>query len=134
MESNNKTVMVVDDEVDTVYIVRRLLENNNFNVLTAYDGDEAIKLIQNTEPDVMILDIMMPGATPKKIIEELKSLGRSTKVVYLSCLKESDKDAIEVRRRLLPENNLSFIAGYIEKPFDNKDLLGKIQGIVYPPN
>jgi len=53
-------ILVVDDDLDLVYMVKAVLEKNGYEVMTAYDGYQALKLIKTNVPDLMIVDLTMP--------------------------------------------------------------------------
>jgi len=123
-------VMIVDDEVHTVRLVKRLLEREGYEVAFAYNGDEALEAMSKFTPDVMLLDIMMPGLTPKAVIEKMRQVGKKVKIFYFSALKESHETSDRIKKELVSENDRDYIVGYIEKPFDNQDLLARIRAVV----
>ena len=120
-------VMIVDDEVHTVRLVKRLLERAGYEVRFAYNGEEALKVLSEYDPQVMLLDIMMPGLPPKKVIEKLRKWGKKVGIFYFSALKESHEASDRIKKELVSENDRDYIVGYIEKPFDNQELLDKIR-------
>jgi CheY-like chemotaxis protein len=120
-------IMVVDDEVHTVRLVKRLLERAGYEVQSAYNGEEALKVLSGFDAEVMLLDIMMPGLPPKKVIDELRNRGRKVKIFYFSALKESHEASDRIKKELVSENDRDYIVGYIEKPFDNQDMLDRIK-------
>ncbi len=120
-------VMVVDDEVHTVRLVRRLLERAGYEVQFAYNGEEALNVLSHFDPDIMLLDIMMPGLPPKSVIEKLREQGRKVRIFYFSALKEDHEASDRIKKELISDDDRDYIAGYIEKPFDNHDMLDKIR-------
>lgn len=123
-------IMIVDDEVHTVRIVKRLLEREGYEVAFAYNGDEALEVMSKFTPDVMLLDIMMPGLPPKAVIEKMRQVGKKVKIFYFSALKESHETSDRIKKELVSDNDRDYIVGYIEKPFDNQDLLARIRAVV----
>lgn len=119
-------VLVVDDEHSTTRLVQRLLEREGHEVETAGDGDAAMKKIGG-DYDVLLLDIMMPGAKPKDVLEKLKEIKAKTRVYYFSALKQDDPASQRVRSGQVGDETHEYIVGYIEKPFDNKELVEKIR-------
>jgi len=109
-----KTVMIVDDEKDIRDSVKTILEKEGYNVVTAIDGDDALKKVKVAKPDLVLLDIMMPGTPVKDIVPKLK-----TKVIYLSVVKISDLEKDE----LLGKN----VCEFVEKPFDIKYLVSEVK-------
>jgi len=123
-------VMIVDDEVHTVRLVKRLLEREGYEVQFAYNGEEALSVLSNFTPDVMLLDIMMPGLPPKAVIEKMRQMGKKTKIFYFSVLKESHETSDRIKKELISDNDGDYIVGYIEKPFDNQDMLNRIKKVL----
>jgi len=109
-----KTVMIVDDEKDIRDSVKTILEKEGYNVVTAVDGDDALKKVKVAKPDLVLLDIMMPGTPVKDIVPKLR-----TKVIYLSVVKISDLEKGE----LLGKN----VCEFVEKPFDIKNLVSEVK-------
>ncbi len=119
-----KKIMVVDDEENLLILIRDLLDSKGFDVVTAGNGREALEIIENEKPDLLLLDIMMPGMkgtdVAKKIRETPKT--RKTKIVFLTILKSK-----EINYRTLKK---LMILDYITKPFDNNDLIRRIEWAV----
>ena len=67
-----KTILIADDEVDIVETLKFVLETEGFNVITAYDGEEALKSAKEFMPDLMLLDVMMPKMNGYKVSRLLK--------------------------------------------------------------
>ena len=67
-----KTVLVADDESDIVETLQFMLESDGFEVLTAYDGEEALNIARRAIPDVILLDVMMPKINGYKVSRLLK--------------------------------------------------------------
>jgi putative two-component system response regulator len=67
-----QTILVVDDKLDTLLLVRELLTSRGYNVLTASDADEAVQTIRNERPDLILLDVIMPGRSGYDLCRELK--------------------------------------------------------------
>jgi len=67
-----KKVLVVDDDVSTVKFLSTALEENGYESLKAYNGKEGLELIQNENPDLVLLDVMMPKRTGFTLIKQLR--------------------------------------------------------------
>lgn len=114
---SNKTILVVDDEEDTVELASLILSYEGYKVLTANDGEEAINLLKTNEeiPDLILLDILMPKMSGLDVCKWIKSQDhlKSIPVLFFTA-KVGAKDK---------EEGLN--AGgddYIVKPFSTKDL------------
>ena len=68
----SQTILVVDDKLDTLLLVRELLTSRGYNVNTASDADEAVQVIQAERPDLILLDVIMPGRSGYDLCRELK--------------------------------------------------------------
>ena len=115
-----KSIMIVDDEPDNITTVMTILEANGFSVLTAVNGDDCLKQIKTgTKPDLILMDIMMPGTPVSKIIPQIKNIP----IAYLSVVRLSEAE----KEQLLGQKN---IVDFIQKPFDVNDLLERVKKIV----
>ena len=115
-----KKILIVDDEPDAVQFLGLRLANSGYKVLKAYSGAEAIKIAKKELPDLIILDILMPGLDGSKTAGLLKECPetKDIPVIFLTCLftKEDEKQS-NVR------GNMYFVA----KPYDGDQLLKVIK-------
>jgi len=120
-----KTIMVVDDEIDIRETLKMLLEKNGYNVITADNGDDCLKKLKVIKPDLILLDIMMPGLTTREILKGIDSNEnlKDVKIMFVTVVRlaETEKDDIVNR-----EN----IVGYVEKPFDIDMLIKKVREVL----
>jgi CheY-like chemotaxis protein len=115
-------VLVVDDETDTVFLAQRILERENFTVMTASNGEEALQLIQeqNLFPRLILLDIQMPRVDGLKVLETLRADDRFDGIIILIfTIRNVTKDA-ELAKQLGAD-------GYITKPFKAASLVKTIR-------
>lgn len=116
-----KKILLVDDEKDIVEMVRYNLEKENYFVITAYDGEEALTKVQDN-PDLVILDVMMPKLSGFEVCRRLRDDKKTEKlpVIFLTA-KASEADEI---------NGLNLGANdYIVKPISPKKLIARVQTI-----
>ena len=73
-KSNDKTIIVVDDNPDIVNIVKTILEGKGYNVMCAYSGAELFTKLKERKPDLIILDIMMPEMDGLEVLTRLKGV------------------------------------------------------------
>jgi DNA-binding response OmpR family regulator len=119
LESPHKRIMIIDDEVDTVDLVKYVLMEAGMDVISASTGDEAIKRITQNSPDVILLDLMMPDIDGWRMYEEIRQV-TNVPVIIVSAL--TDKDYV-VR-------GLKFGADdYIAKPFYPSELVARINRV-----
>jgi DNA-binding NtrC family response regulator len=77
-------VLLVDDEKDFVDYLAERLQIRDFNVTIAFSGDEAIKLVEENEFDVIVLDVQMPGKNGVETLKEIKSIEQLSQVIMLT--------------------------------------------------
>ncbi|MCH2035180.1 MAG: response regulator [Tenacibaculum sp.] len=119
----NRKILIVDDEPNIVMTLEYTFKKNNFEVYIARDGGEAIEIVENVKPNVVLLDIMMPnvdGYQTLEFIREHKEL-KDTKVVFLTAKnKASDID-----------KGLKLGADkYLLKPFSIKKIVSEINELL----
>lgn len=115
----SKRILVVDDEPDVVLIVKTGLEAEGYSTLAASNGADGYALAREEQPDLIILDVMMPEMDGFETLEKLKNDEATSQipVIMLTGLSERAK----IQRALV-----SGIAYYVVKPFEFEDLLQKV--------
>jgi DNA-binding response OmpR family regulator len=119
-----KKILLVDDEPNIIMALEYSLRKNNYDIFIARDGEEAINLIEKLEPDLVVLDIMMPKVDGYEVLEFLqqnKHLKHTTQTIVISAKhKESDvQKGLELGAK-----------DYIKKPFSMKKLLNRINELL----
>ncbi|MFC1621691.1 response regulator [Candidatus Omnitrophota bacterium] len=118
-----KKILVIDDEEDIQKLLKMRLEQENFQVVTAGDGDLGVKTAEKEIPDLIILDIMMPKMDGYSCLKEIRKLPK-TKDVFILMLSGKEEEKV---RDLFAFQKIS---GYVEKPFELDDLVAKIKEIL----
>lgn len=119
-----KKVLIVDDEEDLMQIVKLNLEaTDKYNVMTLSSAKDIISQVHSFYPDIILLDLLMPGIGGLEACEMLNndSVGRKTPIIIFSAL---DKDADKLKAYKLG------ITDYITKPVAADDLIDKIENIL----
>ena len=111
-----KTIMVVDDETDMRETLSSVLKKAGFSVITAVNGDDCLEKLKKAKPDLILLDIMMPGLSSRSLVEKVGKV----KVVYVSVVRLAEAEKGE----LLKKKN---IVAFIEKPFDVDELVETVK-------
>lgn len=114
-------VLVVDDSADIRLLARRLLERGGYEVRAAASAEEALVLIGEQAPAVILLDLGLPGMNGWDLLDSLRDTGRldRTRVIIFS----AHVDPREARRA--PHEGAS---GYLTKPFTGDQLLASVRG------
>lgn len=108
--------MIVDDEQDLREMINLLMQKEGFETEMAENGDEFLKKITKFHPDLITLDVMMPGLTTKNILERLKEKKMNPKIILLTVVQFSEKE----KQKLFKSGN---IVDYLTKPFEVGELI-----------
>ncbi len=114
-----KKVLVVDDEPDTLELVKLVLESAGFKTMLATSGREALKLAEASKPDLVLLDIMMPDMDGWEVFRKLKEKDPAIPIAILTA-KAQNID------RLLGLHVLK-ADDYITKPFGKNELIDRVK-------
>jgi two-component system alkaline phosphatase synthesis response regulator PhoP len=116
----DKKVLVVDDDAKTVELVKLYLDRDGYQVLTAYDGVEALRLAREGYPDLIVLDLMLPDIDGLEICRTLR--------------RESDVPIIMLTARTTDRDKLAGLDlgadDYVTKPFSPKELAARVRAVL----
>ena len=107
------TIAIIDDDIYIGDMLAELLQKNGYAVLRAYSGTEALYLLEHERPDLVLLDLMLPGLSGEEVLPHLDGV-----LVIILSAKSETKGKIDLL--------LAGAADYITKPFDNGELLARI--------
>jgi DNA-binding response OmpR family regulator len=116
-------ILVVDDEPDIVELVHDILTGNGFEVYTANSGEEALNMLDTVMPDLIVLDIVLPGLSGLELCRKIKSKSSlaNIRVLFLTVLgRPVDHSWMED----------AGCDGYLLKPFEKKELLQKVDAML----
>jgi len=113
-KGESKKILVVDDEKAICEILEEFLSLFGHSVTSANSGADAIEVVRRASPDVVFLDIRMPGMSGLDVLKEIKALDSSIRVIMISAF--GDEETESMARELGAD-------GYIQKPVDLPDLL-----------
>jgi DNA-binding response OmpR family regulator len=122
-----KEILIVDDEPDVVVPIQFLMEQQGYFVMVAERGEDALDLIYQYKPDLVILDILLPGIDGYEVCEiiRLDPSCRDVKIIFLTA-KDREVDIAK---------GLSLGAdAYITKPFSNTELVAKVKELLEETN
>jgi len=89
---DKKRILLVDDEEGIQLLYREEFEDEGYDVVSAYNGDEAIEIFTQTPPDLVILDINMPGMSGIEVLRRMKEINTDLPVILSSAYQEYKQD------------------------------------------
>jgi len=119
----SKTVLIVDDEPNIVVPIEFLMEQNGYSVLVAGSGEEALEIIAKYKPDLVLLDIMLPGIDGYEVCEiiRLDPELRAMKIIFLTA---KGRDVDVAKGMVLGAD------AYVIKPFSNAEILENVRKLL----
>ncbi len=121
---NNK-ILIADDEANIVLSLEYLMQREGFDVKVARDGEQALKLIEQDNPDLVLLDAMMPKKSGFEILQLVREERPRMKIIMLTA-KGRDTD-IEKGRALGADD-------YVVKPFSTRELVDRVHALLAGPS
>lgn len=116
-----KKILIVDDNIDNLLILEKILVKEGFQIIKTYDGKTATKLALTENPDLILLDIMMPDIDGISICKYLSANQKTKWTPIILITARTDPEAIQ-------EGLQSGAYDFIKKPYDKIDLLARING------
>ncbi|PHR23960.1 MAG: hybrid sensor histidine kinase/response regulator [Desulfotalea sp.] len=121
--SDKTSILIVDDNPNNLQVLGHLLKQENFSVAVSQDGQQALDYIAKKHPDIVLLDVMMPGMDGIEVCERIKANERSRQIPVLFITALSDSE----------DKMRGFRAGghdYITKPFLKEEVLARVRAVV----
>ena len=118
-------VLAVDDSAFTLTIISTYLEHSEFEVVAAArSGNQALEIFEELDPDVVLLDIVMPGLSGQETLKRMLSIKPNVKVVMVSSLgtEEDVQECLDIGAK-----------NFLPKPFTKEDLVHFLREIMDPP-
>ena len=113
-----KTILIVEDEQSIVDILSFILVKEGYDTLEALDGPTGLQLALEQNPDLVLLDLMLPGMSGFDVCRQIRQAGSTTPIVMLTAREEEDD---KVRGLELGADD------YITKPFKNRELIARVK-------
>ena len=107
----HQTVMLIDDETQWLDLIRQVLANESYNVITASSGEAALKKMHRRRPDLILSDVRMPVLNGFDLFEKVKNDPQLKGIPYVFMSSIDDFDAMRTAREIGADD-------YFEKPFD----------------
>jgi DNA-binding response OmpR family regulator len=117
------TILIIDDEKDLIELVRYNLEKDGFDVIAATDGQSGLEVVKKHRPDLVMLDLMMPGLDGLQVCQQLRGDPRSSRIpVIMLTAKATEADRV-VGLELGADD-------YITKPFSPREVVARIKAVL----
>jgi len=122
---------VIDDDPDLQTVVKSVLESKSYQVVAALDGDEGLRKVVDERPDLIILDVIMPGKSGFEVCREIKTDPKyyffSHIPVLMLTVYPDDREKMHLSMR---EGMTMEAEDYLHKPFDPKELLNRVEELL----
>ena len=118
-----KQILIVDDEQHIIELIQFNLENNNFNVIVSDNGEDALALANKEIPDVIVLDLMLPGIDGLEVCKRLRR-SEATKKIPIIMLTAKGEETDKVLGLELGADD------YLTKPFSIRELLARVKALL----
>jgi DNA-binding response OmpR family regulator len=120
---SRETILIVDDEEDIIELIKYNLKSEGYTILTAMTGEEAIKMAKNFQPDLLVLDLMLPGIDGLEVTRYLKKEDMTMDIPIVMVTAKGEESDIVTGLELGAND-------YISKPFSPKELTARIRAIL----
>ena len=123
MAEERKTILIVEDEPDTVTYLSTLLEDAGYSTVAAEDGDQGLEKVKASRPDLITLDISMPEKSGVRFYRDMKESNewKSIPIIIVTGISSEFEEFISTRRHVSPPE------GYLSKPIDKEEMLSLIK-------
>ena len=120
---SKETILIVDDEPDIIELIKYNLKNEGYLILTAQTGEQAVTIVKISHPDLMVLDLMLPGIDGLEVTKYLKSNEQTKDIPIVMLTAKGEESDIVTGLELGADD-------YISKPFSPKVLVARIRAIL----
>lgn len=108
-----QTILIIDDDAAVGNLEQEVLERSGYSVIRAYSGTEALLILKDNRPDLILLDLMLPGLSGEELLTKIKDIP----VIVVSA-KSAMQDKVDIL--------LGGATDYLTKPFDTKELAARV--------
>jgi DNA-binding response OmpR family regulator len=123
--------LLIDDDPDVHTVVKKILEPKSYEVISAYDGFEGLRKVVDERPDLIILDVIMPGKHGFDVCHELKTDEKyhffSNIPVLMLTVYPEDREKMHLSMR---EGMMMEAEDYLQKPVDAQELVKRVEGLL----
>ncbi len=120
-------ILIVDDETDLRFVIGKMLEREGYEVVEAQSGEDALELLKEIVPDLILLDVMMPGIDGWVTCSKIKGGQKTSNIpVVMLTAKVSDEDKVKALEECGAE-------WHVSKPIDRKKFLETVKWVLESP-
>jgi DNA-binding response OmpR family regulator len=124
-------ILIIDDDPDVHTVVKKILEGKSYEVISAYGGLEGLRMVVDERPDLIILDVIMPGKHGFEVCHELKTDEKyhffSNIPVLMLTVYPEDREKMHLSMR---EGMMMEAEDYLQKPVDAQELVKRVEGLL----
>ena len=120
--TDKKRILYIEDEEDTLQLVTILLENNGYEVVGVPNGEMGLTVMKDQKPDVVLLDLMLPGMSGKAVYRKMKADDGLKNIPIVLLTAWGASSGIGLNKDLVEE--------YLLKPFSSRDLLDALKRVL----
>jgi CheY-like chemotaxis protein len=123
MAEGRKTILIVEDEPDTITYLSTLLEDAGYSTVAAEDGDQALEQVKTSRPDLITLDITMPNRSGVGFYRDMKTSAewKGIPIIIVTGVTSDFEKFISTRKKVPPPE------GYLSKPIDQEEMLSLVK-------
>ena len=124
MTDEMATILCIEDEPEMIELIKLILGQQNYRVIGALGGEEGLRLAEETRPDLVLLDLMMPGLDGWAVYQRMRSSEklRETPVIIVTAKAQSIDKVLGL--------HIAKVDDYISKPFGPQELISSIQRVL----
>ena len=117
-------ILIVDDDTDLTELLRLVFESKGFGVTIAYNGEQTLEILEEELPEVVLLDLMMPGIGGLDVCRQIRSNPRTSNIPIIVLTAKADSES---KRELKQAGAVD----YLVKPVDTSDLIERMYEVVF---
>lgn len=117
-------VLVVDDEPEIIYLVKMMLEKKGHNVSHAGNGEECLRFLEKAKPDLIVLDVMMPGLKGWDVCKRIKESKENSSIPVILLTVRTSNDSVK------KSYEYAHCDAHINKPFEMKEFLATVDKLL----
>jgi CheY-like chemotaxis protein len=117
-------IMLVDDEPDVIYLIKKILEREGYEVVEVYNGKDCLERVEGENPDLIVLDVMMPGIDGWEVSRTLKTRENTKNIPIVMLTVRVSEDSVEKSFKYAHAD------GHIGKPVNTEKMLNTLKWVL----